>query len=110
MKINDDDESESWRLEKHLMKEEYTFLREKAGNRSDGKISLGSVDFGQTSCCAGDCSRTTVVTVVPNKRQTTSPVDAAPSTDRLRRSLASLIWRMRLEHGSRTMELDLSGA
>ncbi len=43
------------------------------------------------------------VTVVLNKRQTTSPVDAAPSTDHLRGSMASLFWTMRREHGSRTM-------
>ena len=61
-------------------------------------------DLGQT-CCAGnnDCPRTTAVTVVLNKRQTTSPVDAAPSTDHLRGSMVSLFWTMRREHGSRTM-------
>ena len=37
------------------------------------------------------------------KRQTTSPVDVAPSTDHLRGSMASLFWTMRREHGSRTM-------
>ena len=41
--------------------------------------------------------------VVPNKGQTTSPVDAAPSTDHLRGSMASLFWTMRREHDSRTM-------
>ena len=60
------------------------------------------VDLGQT-CCAGDCPRTTAVTVVLNKRQTTSPLDAAPSTDHLRGSMASLFWTIRREHGSRTM-------
>ena len=60
------------------------------------------VDLGKT-CCTGDCPRTTVVTVVSNKRQTTSPVYATLSTDRLRGSMASLVWMMRREHGSRTM-------
>ena len=59
-------------------------------------------DLGLT-CCAGDCPRTTAVSVVLNKRQTTSPVDVAPSTDHLRGSMASLFWTMRREHGSRTM-------
>ena len=45
-------------------------------------------------------SRLHTVTVVLNKWQTTSPVDAAPSTDHLR---GSLFRKMRLEHGSRTM-------
>ena len=39
----------------------------------------GVVDLAQI-CCAGDCLRATIVIVVPDKRQTTSLVDAFSST------------------------------
>ena len=42
------------------------------------EYELGLVDLRQT-CCTGDCPRVTVGIVVPNKRQTTSPVDTVPS-------------------------------
>ena len=60
------------------------------------------VDLAQT-CCAGDCPLVTVVSVVPNKRQNTSLVDAVPSTARLRGSKDSLTWTLRRGHGSRTV-------
>ena len=74
-----------------------------------GEPGLGYTGYGLVladlglTCCAGDCPRTTAVSVVLNKRQTTSPVDVAPSTDHLRGSMASLFGTMRREHGSRTM-------
>ena len=77
-------------------------LSTRAGTRLNRlRTSVGR--FGANICCAGDCPRTTAVTVVRNKRQTTSPVDAAPSTDNLRGAMASLFWTMRREHGSITM-------
>ena len=46
---DDEDESGNYKeIGETVMKEEDTFLREKAGNRSDRKRSLGSVDLGQT--------------------------------------------------------------
>ena len=65
-------------------------------------IGLGLVDLAQT-CCAGDCPRPTVVNVVANKRQITSPVDAAPSTTHLKEYKALLICTLTHDHGSRTL-------
>ena len=67
------------------------------------RLRSGVGRFGANMLRCPDCPRTTAVTVVLNKWQTTSPVDAAPSTDHLRGSMASLFWTTRREHGSRTM-------
>ena len=45
-------------------------------------VGLGLVDLVQTGCTE-DCLRATVVIVVPNKRQITSPLDAVPFTAHL---------------------------